>query len=70
MGKWCLHASLFQFKIEFNFTEWTPNAVFSRVAVAMSENRSFSVHEWNKIRSYTEKKNQIFCFFYAFIYNN
>ena len=26
-------------------------------------------HEWNKIRSYTEK-NQIFCFFYAFIYNN
>ena len=25
---------------------------------------------WNKIRSYTEKKFQIFCFFYAFIYNN
>ena len=36
------------------------------MAVA-SENASFSVHEWNKIWSY---KNQIFCFFYAFIYNN
>ena len=33
------------------------------------ENASFGVYEWNKIRSYTEN-NQIFCFFYAFIYNN
>ena len=42
---------------------------FSRVAVATSENTSFGVHEWNKIRSDSEKI-QIFCFFYAFIYNN
>ena len=44
-------------------------AVFSRVAIAMNENTSFGVHEWNKIRSYTEK-NLIFCFLYAFIYND
>ena len=31
-------------------------------------NVSFCVHEWNKIWSYWKK--QIFCFFYAFIYNN
>ena len=37
--------------------------------VATGDNTNFGVHEWNKIRSYTEK-NQIFCFFYAFIYNN
>ena len=59
----------FQCKIEFYFTEWTPKAVCSRVAVASSENTSFGVHEWNKIRSDTET-NQIFCFFYVFIYNN
>ena len=59
----------FQCKIKFYFTEWTPKAVFSRVTVAKSENTSFGVHEWNKIRSYTEK-NHIFCFFYAFIHNN
>ena len=35
--------------------EWTPNAVFSRVAIATSENTSSGVHDWNKIRSYTEK---------------
>ena len=50
------------------FTKWTPQAVFSRVAVATSENTDCGVHEWNKIQSYTEKKN--FCFFYAFICNN
>ena len=33
------------------------------------ENTNFGVYEWNKIWSYTEK-NQIFCFFYAFIHNN
>ena len=38
------------------------------MAVATSENTSFGVHEWNQIRSYTEKQN--FCFFYAFICNN
>ena len=32
---------IFQCKIEFYFTEWTPNAVFSRVAVATSENNKF-----------------------------
>ena len=32
-----------------------PDAVFSRVAVATSENTSFSVHECNKIYSYSEK---------------
>ena len=37
----------FQCKIEFYFTEWTPNAVFSRMAVATSENTSFGVHDWN-----------------------
>ena len=46
---------VFQCKIKFYFTEWTLNAVFSRVAVATSENTSFGVHEWSKIRSYTEK---------------
>ena len=35
----------FQCKIEFYFTEWTPKAVFSRVAVATSENTGFGVHE-------------------------
>ena len=44
----------FQCKIEFYFTEWTPQAVFSQVAV-MSENTDCGVHEWNKIQSYTEK---------------
>ena len=52
----------FQCKIDFYFTEWTPKAVVSRVAVATSENAVFGVNEWNKIRSYTEK-NRIFCFF-------
>ena len=55
--------------IKFYFTEWKPNAVFSRVAVATSENTSFGVHERIKIRSDGEKI-QIVCFFYAFIYNN
>ena len=41
---------------------------YSIFTVATSENTSFGVHEWNKIRAYTEQ-NQIFCFFYAFIYN-
>ena len=45
----------FQCKIEFYFTEWTPKAVFSRVAVATSENTGFCVHASNKIRSYTGK---------------
>ena len=35
----------FQCEIEFYFTEWTPKAVFSRVAVATSENTGFGVHE-------------------------
>ena len=43
-----------QCKIEFYFIEWT-QAVFSRVAVATSENTDCGVHEWNKIQSYTEK---------------
>ena len=38
----------FQCKIEFCFTEWTPKAVLSQMAVAMSENTSFGVHEWKK----------------------
>ena len=46
---------VFQCKIEFYFTEWTPQAVFSRVAVARSENADCGFHEWNKIQSYTEK---------------
>ena len=46
---------IFQCKIEVYISEWTPNAVFVRVAVATSENTSFGVHEGNKIRSYTEK---------------
>ena len=45
----------FQCKIEFYFTEWTPQAVFLRVAVATSENTDCGVREWNKIQSYTEK---------------
>ena len=45
----------FQCKIEFYFTEWTPKAVFSRVAVATS----FGVHVWNKVRSYTKKSGTI-----------
>ena len=40
----------------------------SSIFMSGYENISFGVHEWNKIRSYTEK-NQIFCFFYGFIYN-
>ena len=71
MGLW------FQCKIGFYFTEWTPNAVFSRVAIASRENTSFGVHEWNNIQCYT-KKNRIFWGggggggqgVYAFIYNN
>ena len=39
------------------------------MAVATSENTDCGVHEWNKIQFYTEK-NQIFCFFHAFICNN
>ena len=35
----------FQCEIEFYFTEWTPKAVFSRVAVDTSENTGFGVHE-------------------------
>ena len=46
----------FQRKIEFYFTEWTSNAVFSRMAVATSENTSFRVHQWHYIRFYAEKK--------------
>ena len=43
----------------------------TKSSIFTSENTGFGVHEWNKIRSYTEKKkNQIFCFFYAFICNN
>ena len=38
-------------KIEFYFTEWTPNVAFSHT--------SFGVHEWNKIQSYAEKKKKI-----------
>ena len=60
---------IFQCKIEFYFTAWTPKAVFSRVAVATSDNTGFGIHEWHEIRSYTEKKKkkkkkkkQIFCF--------
>ena len=56
----------FQCKIESYFTEWTPKAVLPfmkiQVLVFMSE-MEFILH-W---------KNQIFCFFYAFIkfiYNN
>ena len=45
----------FQCKIEFYFTKWTPDVLFSQVARASSENTSFGVHEWNKIGSYTEK---------------
>ena len=58
---------IWYFQCKINFI--SPKAVFSRVAVATSENTSFSVQEWNKIRSYTVT-NQIFCFFYAFIYDN
>ena len=57
---------VFQCKVEFYFTEWTPQAVFSRVAVATSENTDCGVHEWNKIQSYTEKKSNFlfrFCFY-------
>ena len=39
---------LFQCKIEFYFTEWTPKAGLSRVAVATSEVQVFGVHEWIK----------------------
>ena len=39
-------------------SQWPSNAVFSRVAVATTENTSFDVHEWNKIRSYTGKKKK------------
>ena len=45
----------FQCKIKFYFTKWTPNVVFSRVAIATCENTSFGVHEWIKISSYTKK---------------
>ena len=36
---------IFQCKIEFYFIEWTPKRVFSRAAVATSENTGFGVHE-------------------------
>ena len=39
---------IFHWKVEFYFTDWTPNA----------PNTSFGVHEWNKIRCYTEKKKK------------
>ena len=42
---------IFQCKIEFYFTHEYQNLYFT----ATSENTSFGVHEWNKIRSYTEK---------------
>ena len=51
---------VFQCKIEFYFTKWTPQAVFSRVAVATRENTDCWVHELNKIQSYTEKNNNKF----------
>ena len=46
----------------------TKSSIF--VAVATSENTSFGVREWNKIHLTLKKRIQIFCFFYAFIYNN
>ena len=36
---------VFQCKIEFYFTEWKPQAVFSRVAVAIRGNTDCGVHE-------------------------
>ena len=46
----------FQCKIQFYFTQWTPKAVFSWVAVATSENTSFGImNEIIKIRSFSEK---------------
>ena len=58
-NRWYLCFSLC--KIEFYFTEWTPQAIFWKYRLC--------VHEWNKFKL-TLKKNQIFCFFYAFICNN
>ena len=41
----------FHCKIEFYFTEWIPKPS----GEATGDNTNFGVHEWNKIRSYTEK---------------
>ena len=46
---------VFQCKIEFYFTEWTPQ-----------ENTDCGVHEWNKIQSYIEKKKSNFLFLLCF----
>ena len=50
---------LFQCKIDFHFTEWTPKVVFSRVA-----DTTFGVHEWKKIDLTLKKSNFLFlsCF--------
>ena len=55
---------VFQCNIEFYFIEWTPQAVFSRVAVVTSENTDCGVHEWNEIQSYTEKSNFLFLLYF------
>ena len=36
--------AIFQCKIEFYFTEWTPQSVFSLVATATRENAACGVH--------------------------
>ena len=46
---------VFQCKIEFHFTVWSPQAVFSRVAVATSENIDCGIHERNKIQFHPKK---------------
>ena len=48
----------------------TKFSIFTSGGSGTSKNTNFGVYEWTKTRSYTEKQNNIFCFFYAFIYNN
>ena len=56
----------FQCKVEFYFTEWTPQAVFSRVAIATSENTDCGVHR-NKIQSYSENISVSFMLLFLII---
>ena len=52
---------IFQCKIEFYFTEWTQKEVFSRVAVATSENQVVVSMSEIEIQCYTKT---LICFFY------
>ena len=49
--------------ISFLFHRMNTKSSIYTSGAAMSENNTFSVHEWNKILSYTKKTNFLFLVF-------